>query len=56
MIMRDFEPGDIVVRCRICKTGHPKSEFPTIHKVCNECAHKMNWLVRNRKTGILQKA
>jgi len=49
MLIRNFEPGEVFVRCRICKKAHPKSDFPTLHRVCNDCAHNMNWKIRSKK-------
>ncbi|MFA5406566.1 MAG: hypothetical protein WC307_04395 [Candidatus Nanoarchaeia archaeon] len=49
MLSRDFEPGEIFVRCRICKQGQPKKDFPTMHKVCINCAHEMNWKLPEKK-------
>jgi len=41
MLIRNFDPNDIFFRCRVCGQSRPKREFPTIHKVCIDCAHKM---------------
>jgi len=51
MLIRNFDPSDVFVRCRICKKAHPKTDFPTLHRVCGGCADNMNWKInpRNRK-------
>ena len=49
MLPRDFSPDDVFVKCRKCNEAHPKSDFPTIHRVCIDCAHSMNWRLPERR-------
>ncbi|MBD3311869.1 hypothetical protein GF352_00185 [archaeon] len=48
MLKRDFNPSNILVRCRVCKKPQPKSDFPTLHRVCENCAHDMNWKLKDK--------
>ncbi len=49
MVPRDFNPNQIMIRCRVCNKPHPKSDFPTFQRVCRDCAEKMHWVIPDHK-------
>jgi hypothetical protein len=41
VIVRDFNPEDIGIRCRVCELVKPKKEFGNIvWRVCSDCCKK----------------